>query len=106
MTGKPARISYSILCVLAALMSFPFVMFSPMMFAAPGSGDNPYTHLLFYSVLLFPVLAIAGAILPWIFKRWQKAIWFYTLPVFGFALFVLMMVLMETQCGGDFSCDM
>lgn len=101
---KGLRIGLTILTVLAALMSMPMVMFSPMMFDAPGSDENVLTQFLFFSVLAFPVLCLMGGILPWIFKRHPKSIWLYGLSGLAIALIVVAAALLELQCGGDFSC--
>lgn len=101
---KGLRIGLTILSILVAVMSMPMVMFSPMMFDAPGSENNPITQLLFCSVLAFPVLCLMGGILPWIFKRHPKSIWLYGLSGIAVGLFVVAIVLLSVKCGGDFSC--
>jgi glucan phosphoethanolaminetransferase (alkaline phosphatase superfamily) len=101
---KGLRIGLTILSILAAVMSMPMVMFSPMMFDAPGSENNPVTQLLFYSVLAFPVLCLMGGILPWIFKRHPKSIWLYGLSGLAIGLLILAIVLLSIKCGGDFAC--
>ncbi len=101
---KGLRIGLTILSVLGAVMSVPLVMFSPMMFDAPGSEDNLLTELLFYSVLAFPVLCLAGGILPWIFRRHPLGIWLYALSGLAIGLLVSAIVLLDVMCGGDFAC--
>ncbi|MCC9622568.1 hypothetical protein LPB41_12770 [Thalassospira sp. MA62] len=101
---KRTRITLTILSVLGALFSLPIVMFAPMMFDAPGSENNPFTQLMFYSVVAFPVLCLMGGILPWIFKRHRLGIWLYALSGLAIGLFVVAIVLMQIQCGGDFAC--
>ncbi|MBO6772349.1 MAG: hypothetical protein JJ898_13515 [Thalassospira sp.] len=80
------------------------VMFSPMMFDAPGSENNLLTELLFYSVLAFPVLCLVGGILPWIFRRHPLGIWLYALSGLAIGLLVSAIVLLDVMCGGDFAC--
>jgi hypothetical protein len=101
---KGLRIGLTILSVLGAVMSMPLVMFSPMMFDAPGSGDNPLAQFLFFSVLAFPVLCLIGGILPWTFKRHPKSIWLYGLTGLAVLLLVTAMILLDVMCGGDFAC--
>ncbi|WP_417829698.1 hypothetical protein [Thalassospira sp.] len=101
---KGLRIGLTILSLLAAVMSAPLVMFSPMMFDAPGSEENPLTQLLFYSVLAFPVLCLMGGILPWIFRRHRLGIWLYALSGLAVALFVVAISLLGVICSGNFSC--
>mgnify|MGYP001627750256 CR=1 FL=1 len=101
---KGWRIGLTALSVLGALFSAPLVMMSPMMFDAPGSENNPLTQILFYSVLAFPVLCLMGGILPWVFKRHRLGIWLYALSGLAIGLFVVAVVLLQIQCGGDFAC--
>lgn len=105
MTNKKGlRIGLTVLSILAALLSLPMVMMSPMMFDAPGSDNNPITQMMFYSLLAFPVLCLMGGILPWIFKRHAISIWLYALSGLAIGLFFASIVLLQIQCGGDFSC--
>lgn len=101
---KGLRIGLTILSVIGAVMSMPLVMFSPMMFDAPGSDENALTQFLFFSVLAFPVLCLMGGILPWKFRHNPKSIWLYGLSGLAIALIVVAAALLELQCGGDFSC--
>ena len=101
---KGLRIGLTILSVLAALMSTPMVMFSPMMFDAPGSDENVLTQFLFFSVLAFPVLCLMGGILPWVFKRHPKSIWLSGLSGLARTQLLLPITLIQTQCGGNFAC--
>lgn len=101
---KGLRIGLTILSILGAVMSMPLVMFSPMMFDAPGSDENPLTQFLFFSVLAFPVLCLMGGILPWKFKHNPKSIWLYALSGLAVGLFVTAIVLLEAACDGDFNC--
>lgn len=101
---KGLRIGLTILSVIGAVMSMPLVMFSPMMFDAPGSDENALTQFLFFSVLAFPVLCLMGGILPWKFRHNPKSIWLYALSGLAVGLFVAAIVLLEVSCGGDFAC--
>lgn len=101
---KGLRIGLTILSILGAVMSMPLVMFSPMMFDAPRSDENPLTQFLFFSVLAFPVLCLMGGILPWKFRHNPKSIWLYALSGLAVGLFVTAIVLLEVTCGGDFGC--
>jgi hypothetical protein len=105
MTNKKGlRIGLTILSVLGAVMSMPLVMFSPMMFDAPGSDENPLAQFLFFSVLAFPLLCLMGGILPWMFKRHPKSIWLYGLTGLAVLLLISAVTLLEVACSGDFSC--
>ena len=105
MTNKKGlRIGLTVLSILAALLSLPMVMMSPMMFDAPGSDNNPITQMMFYSLLAFPVLCLMGGILPWVLKRHPLSIWLYALSGLAVGLFFAAVVLLQIQCGGGFSC--
>jgi hypothetical protein len=101
---KSLRRGLTALSMLAGIMSLPFVMFSPMLFDAPGSVQNPYAHLLFYSILLFPVLCFSGAFFRWLLRRHSWSPWFFVLPGLAVALVALSIFLLEFGCGGDFAC--
>lgn len=101
---KGLRIGLTVLSILGALMAVPLVMFSPMIFDAPGSDENNLTWFLFFAVLAFPVLCLMGGILPWILKNHPKSLWLYGLGVIGFVLITVAVILLETQCQGSFSC--
>ncbi|HBS25105.1 MAG TPA: hypothetical protein DD982_21510, partial [Thalassospira sp.] len=45
---KGLRIGLTVLSILGALMAAPLVMFSPMIFDAPGSDENNLTWFLFF----------------------------------------------------------
>ncbi|WP_240626527.1 hypothetical protein [Thalassospira lohafexi] len=102
---KGLRITLTIISILGALLSLPMVMMSPMMFDAPGSENNPITQLMFYSLLAFPALCLMGGILPWIFKRHAISIWLYALSGLAVGLFFAAVVLLQIQCGRNFSCS-
>lgn len=106
MTNKKGlRITLTIVSILGAFLSLPMVMMAPMMFDAPGSESNPITQLMFYSLLALPALCLMGGILPWIFKRHEISIWLYALSGLAIGLFFASVVLLQIQCGGDFSCS-
>jgi len=48
------------------------LLFTPMMFDAPGSASNPMTYLIILFVLSFPVLCIISLIGTWIVFNAQK----------------------------------
>ncbi|WP_244271268.1 hypothetical protein [Thalassospira sp. GB04J01] len=98
---KGLRITLTIISILGALLSLPMVM----MFDAPRSENNPITQLMFYSLLAFPALCLMGGILPWVLKRHPLSIWLYALSGLAVGLFFAAVVLLQIQCGGDFSCS-
>ncbi|RCK48719.1 hypothetical protein TH25_14080 [Thalassospira profundimaris] len=90
--------------MLGGIISLPFVMFSPMMFDSPGSENNIYLHLLFGSVLLFPVMSFSGAFFPWLLRRWAWSAWFFLFPFFGTGFVIFSATLLQVRCGGNFAC--
>lgn len=64
----------------AAVSGFA-ALFVPMMFDAPGSEANVKLQALAACALLLPVFCVAGAVLPWIFRRWRHAAAFFLVPL-------------------------
>ena len=59
-------------------------MFSPMMFDAPGTTENPYIVTLFWSVVSFPFVMIGALNIAWIafaMRRDRAALWISLLPI-------------------------
>ncbi|OSQ39058.1 hypothetical protein TMES_08790 [Thalassospira mesophila] len=75
-----------------------------MMFDSPGSENNIYLHLLFGSVLLFPLMSFSGALFPWMLRRWEWSAWFFLMPCFGAGFVVLCAALLQVKCNGNFAC--
>jgi len=48
------------------------LLFTPMMFDAPGSASNPMTYLIILFVLSFPVLCIFSLIGTWVAFNMQR----------------------------------
>jgi|TARA_R110002012_G_C11533080_1_gene600701 hypothetical protein len=101
---KSTRRGLSATCILGGIFSLPFVMFSPLMFDAPGSENNLYLHLLFGSVLLFPLMSFCGALFPWLLRRWEWSAWFFLLPFLGTGFVVFSATLLQVKCSGNFAC--
>jgi hypothetical protein len=93
------------------------IMFSPMLFDAPGSNGNHWLNLSFYSLLSFPVLcvlSIAGSWIVWSKTRdWPaeraaQGRWYRigvaALPMISILLFALGFLMIEWLCDGSFSC--
>jgi hypothetical protein len=88
-------------------VSLPGCLASGMMFDAPGSGDSGLTVALFWGMVALPLFAIGGLISA------NKAMLDYTtdglvgaylLPGVWIAYTGIVLYLIETQCGGSFSC--
>lgn len=91
----------------ASLASSGTLMMSPMLFDAPGAVQSTTTWLLFLSVLLSPVLSLAGIVLGWrafSYGEYGRAIRRAMLPLLGLALVIAAVVLMHYRCGGELVC--
>lgn len=79
------------------LFSSVAVMFSPMIFDAPGSTESQALWRVFFSVVGVPVVTVLAIVLSWIaffLRRYQVALWISLVPVFyvmfvGIALLVV-----------------
>lgn len=80
-----ATVIYGLLLFPVALM----ILFSPMMFDAPGSTSNPYIWILLVTILVYPLVAFASMLFAWIMYRKQNvkiAFLFSLIPVIDIAI--------------------
>lgn len=92
----------------ASLMSSGALVMSPMMFDAPGAEQSIYPWLLIGSLMLAPLLSIAGIVLGWrafSYGEYGRAIRRAMLPLLGAALVITSVVLLSVKCGGEFVCQ-
>lgn len=79
-----------------------------MLFDAPGSDKSPLTQGLFYSILGYPLLTIAGFFASSGFWRmrderhWRRHLAF--LPVLSILGAVVFLLAIAYSCGGQFAC--
>jgi hypothetical protein len=96
-----SNIAWGVLTVLWLVVGvfaiFPAMM-SPMMFDSPGSTSNPFTVGAAASFAALPVVCLAAAALPWIFRHWPEANWFFAMPLVNIGLII--MFLKATASGG------
>lgn len=84
-------------------------LLSVMLFDAPGSETSPLTQALFYSILSYPLLTIAGFFASSGFWRmrderhWRRHLAF--LPVLSIIGAVAFFLAIERFCGGQFACN-
>lgn len=84
-------------------------LLSVMLFDAPGSETSPLTQALFYSILSYPLLTIAGFFASSGFWRmrddrhWRRHLAF--LPALSIISAVLFFLAIEQFCGGQFACN-
>lgn len=94
----------TVLWVLFAIPAGFMAMMSFFMFDAPGSETNGLTIALFWCVLVGPVFWVIGAGVPWIFRRTPYGIWLFLIPFVDLAAIVVVVILLQSLCGGSFSC--
>jgi len=73
--------------LVGAIAFLPAVM-SPMLFDAPGSSSNPFTVGFAASIIAFPFVCLAGAVLPWVLQHWSFAKWLLLLPLIHIGVLV------------------
>lgn len=92
---------------LGVLMALFMLMFSPMMFDAPGATDSIYPWLILASLAVYPLLAIAGLIAAWrAFARddFAAALRRLLVPLAGAGLVLAAFAALEIVCNGEFAC--
>ncbi|MDC0672802.1 hypothetical protein [Nannocystis radixulma] len=92
---------------LTGLLSLPMLLFTPMMFDAPGSEDSVYTWLLVGSLLLYPFLTLGGLVLAWRANgrgEVELALKRLQIPLLAASLVVGAVMLLQLVCAGKFAC--
>ena len=77
---------------------FPAVM-SVTMFDAPGSTSNPLTIGAAASFAALPLVCLAAAVLPWIFRHWPQANWLFAMPLADIGLAIAFLSATESSGG-------
>ncbi|MEY3014011.1 MAG: hypothetical protein RIT45_2746 [Pseudomonadota bacterium] len=111
-------ITASVVWTLASMASLLPILFSPMMFDAPGSENNVWLNLSFYSLLSFPVLSVLAVAGSWVVwsktqhwpaQRASRGRWIQVgvglLPMISVLLFSLGFLMIEVLCDGSFGCN-
>ncbi len=75
-----------------------------MLFDAPGSESSPLTVALARTTFAFPLAWLAGAGLPWAFRRWRFAKWLFLLPFVDLAVACAIGLAIHVHCGGKLVC--
>ena len=82
-------------------------LFSPMIFDANGSEENPLNYLLLFSILSYPFFVILGLVIAWRAgqerRRMLIGLGICALPWLIFATSLLLIGLI---CNGKFVCDL
>jgi len=105
--GRVFALVSAILALLGFLPAGFAAMMSVMMFDAPGSDENGLVWALVLGMWAAPLVCVATAVAGFIaasrFTR-RRAVVLVGLPVAWFAYMAVMVMLLENNCGGQFSC--
>lgn len=102
---------------LSAVASLLPLMFSVMLFDAPGSENNPWLIALAGGLASFPVLCVVSIAASWIIwvvtrnwpaerattGRWLR-VGAALLPLLSMLVMVIAVVGLQVRCSGDFRC--
>lgn len=89
------------------LADLGLLMFSPMLFDAPGSERAVFPWLIVGCLFLYPLLVVVGLGLGWrALARGNsgRAAKLALLPALGIALLVAVFVALDVLCDGQFAC--
>lgn len=92
---------------LGVAMALFMLLFSPMMFDAPGAVDSIYPWLILASLAVYPCLAVGGLIAAWrAFSRdeYAAATRRLLVPLLGAGLVVAAFAALQIVCAGEFAC--
>lgn len=93
---------------LGVALALLMLLFSPMMFDAPGASDQPYPWLIVASLALYPLLAIAGLIAAWrAFARedYSATLRRLLIPLLAAGLVFAAFAALQIACAGNFACN-
>jgi len=94
----------SVIWALVGAASIFFSLMSFFLFDAPGSESSHFTQLLFASLVSLPLFWIAGAIVPWFFRKRSWAGWLFAFPLIDITAIVILFVCIQEFCGGMLAC--
>jgi hypothetical protein len=105
---KRFALFFNIMFTLVSLLSVPFALTAFMLFDAPGSENNTYLWVVFWSALALPFVTIGAVSYAWYVtlkdSNYKRALLVLLLPVLDISIIVVGMVLIQVFCHGDFSC--
>ena len=89
-------------------LAIPMALMSVMMFDAPGSENNNYVWMAFWSMVALPFTCLISVACSSYIARhsqnYKKALLIALLPCIVIAVIILSFVLIQIYCGGSFSC--
>jgi amino acid transporter len=94
----------TVVWVIVALLACAPAMMSFMMFDAPGSTSSVPTIVAFASTLTLPLFFLAGAIVPWCFRKKRIGKWLFLIPFVDVVAVIATFVFLAVFCGGNFTC--
>jgi hypothetical protein len=105
---KRLVIILNILFSVVGFFSIGLALTSFMVFDSPGSENNPYLWVAFYSALALPITCLVSVILSVSILRhsqnYKKALWVSLLPCIVIATLCGSLILIQIYCNGDFAC--
>lgn len=92
---------------LGLLGDLVMLMFSPMMFDAPGAAESIYPWLIVFSLMLYPIFTLIGLLTAW--KAFNQAdhagaLRRLLIPLLGAGLVFAAFAALELMCHGEFAC--
>lgn len=105
-TARNRLIVTTLLFAIGGVLGIFPALFSPMMFDAPGSTQNPFTVALFLSVISFPVVCLLSIVVSWVLYALdrRRAAWLFALiPLIPIVLGALALTGLQLLHGGSFS---
>lgn len=107
-SADPLLLLASVLFPALLLIDLGLLMFSPMMFDAPGSERSVYPWIIIATLINYPLTVLLGLRLAWAaHARGDVGMARRTLvlPITGVGLVVGSFVLLQVVCAGQFACD-
>lgn len=92
---------------LGLLADLVMLLFSPMMFDAPGATESIYPWLIVFSLMLNPIFVLIGMLAAWrAFNSsdYSVALRRLLIPLTGAGLVIGSFVALEVICDGEFAC--
>lgn len=98
----------NIIFIIIGLLSIPLALTSVMIFDAPGSENNTYLWVAFWSAVALPFTCAGSVITSSLVAKnplnYKKALWISLTPCIVLAIFIGSMTMIQIYCNGNFSC--
>lgn len=94
--------------IIIGFLSIATALFSPMLFDAPGSENNNFVWMMFWSLLSIPLTCLISVVWSMIIfyhsANYKKALWISLIPCIPIAVTCISVTLIQIFCHGLFSC--